>query len=53
MTIKELSAFVLSSNIVGSKRISDFEDIVKRKNSTIVRLKKDLVVLEQKVVQKK
>lgn len=50
-TIKELSAFVHSSNIAGSKRISELEDIIRRKNSTIIKLKKDLVTLEQKVVQ--
>ncbi|ERN03580.1 uncharacterized protein LOC18431724 isoform X1 [Amborella trichopoda] len=34
-----------------SKRIADLEDIIKRKNTTITTLKKDLVVLEQKVLQ--
>ncbi|KAL5567186.1 hypothetical protein UlMin_030350 [Ulmus minor] len=49
-TIKELTTLLRSSDSASSKRISEMEDIIKRKNSTITRLKKDLVVLEQKVV---
>lgn len=49
-TIKELSAFVRSSEVFGSKRIAELEDIIRRKNMTITRLKKDMMVLEQKVV---
>ncbi|GAV63506.1 hypothetical protein CFOL_v3_07024 [Cephalotus follicularis] len=50
-TIKELTTFLQSSGVAGSKRIADLEDIIRRKNMTITRLKKDMVVLEQKVVQ--
>ncbi|XVF69687.1 hypothetical protein PTKIN_Ptkin11bG0102000 [Pterospermum kingtungense] len=48
--IKELTTFVQSSNMASSKRISELEDIIRRKNAIITRLKKDMVVLEQKVV---
>ncbi|KAH7560522.1 hypothetical protein JRO89_XS10G0037300 [Xanthoceras sorbifolium] len=50
-TIKELTTFIQSSNVTGSKRISELEEIIRRKNMIITRLKKDMVVLEQKVVQ--
>ncbi|KAF8398443.1 hypothetical protein HHK36_017370 [Tetracentron sinense] len=49
-TIKELSAVVQASDSSGSKRIAELEDIVHRKNMVITKLKKDMVVLEQKVV---
>ncbi|OMO68589.1 hypothetical protein CCACVL1_19894 [Corchorus capsularis] len=48
--IQELTTVVQSSNMASSKRISELEDIIRRKNTTITRLKKDLMVLEQKVV---
>ncbi|OMO78108.1 hypothetical protein COLO4_24829 [Corchorus olitorius] len=48
--IQELTTVVQSSNIANTKRISELEDIIRRKNTTITRLKKDLMVLEQKVV---
>ncbi|XVF04663.1 hypothetical protein REPUB_Repub05bG0104400 [Reevesia pubescens] len=48
--IKELNSFFLSSNMASTKRISELEDIRRRKNTIITRLKKDMVVLEQKVV---
>ncbi|KAK6272721.1 hypothetical protein POUND7_009804 [Theobroma cacao] len=48
--IKELTTFVQSSNLANSERISELEDIIRRKNTIITRLKKDMVVLEQKVV---
>ncbi|KAK3205139.1 hypothetical protein Dsin_019185 [Dipteronia sinensis] len=50
-TIKELTTFIQSSNVTGSKRVSELEEIIRRKNMIITRLKKDMVVLEQKVVQ--
>lgn len=50
-TIKELTTLVQSTNVRGSKRISELEDIILRKNFIITRLKKDMLVLEQKVVQ--
>ncbi|XP_059665202.1 uncharacterized protein LOC132311340 [Cornus florida] len=49
-TIKKLSTFLHSSEVAGSKRITELEDIIRRKNMVITKLKKDLVVLEQKVV---
>ncbi|XP_052184373.1 uncharacterized protein LOC127796328 [Diospyros lotus] len=50
-TIKELSTFIHSSELAGSKRIAELEDIIRRKNVRITKLKKDMLVLEQKVVQ--
>ncbi|KAK7272027.1 hypothetical protein RJT34_28371 [Clitoria ternatea] len=49
-TITELNTLLNSSEVANYKRIGDLEDIIRRKNSTISKLKKDLVVLEQKVV---
>ncbi|MQL72016.1 hypothetical protein Taro_004343 [Colocasia esculenta] len=49
--IKELNAAAHASNVASSKRITDLEDIVRRKNMVIMKLKKDMVVLEQKVIQ--
>ncbi|KAK8520565.1 hypothetical protein V6N13_030992 [Hibiscus sabdariffa] len=48
--IKELNTSVQSSIMATLKRISELEDIIRRKNTIITRLKKDMVVLEQKVV---
>ncbi|XP_038993704.1 uncharacterized protein LOC120117506 [Hibiscus syriacus] len=48
--IKELNTSVQSSNAATLKRISELEDIIRRKNTIITRLKKDMIVLEQKVV---
>ncbi|KAE9588145.1 hypothetical protein Lalb_Chr22g0352291 [Lupinus albus] len=50
-TIKELSILLNSSEVANNKRVTELEDIIHRKNTTISKLKKDLVVLEQKVVQ--
>ncbi|CAI9106592.1 OLC1v1005784C1 [Oldenlandia corymbosa var. corymbosa] len=49
-TIKELSTFIRSSEVLGSKRIGELEDLIRRKNTIITKLKKDMMVLEQKVV---
>ncbi|CAI0449990.1 unnamed protein product [Linum tenue] len=49
-TIKELKDVLQLTDKAGSKRISELEDIICRKNAMITRLKKDMVVLEQKVV---
>ncbi|KAJ1412397.1 hypothetical protein SESBI_20518 [Sesbania bispinosa] len=50
-TIKELTTLLNSSETANCKRTAELEDIIRRKNATITKLKKDLVVLEQKVVQ--
>ncbi|XP_019436577.1 PREDICTED: uncharacterized protein LOC109342945 isoform X1 [Lupinus angustifolius] len=50
-TINELSTLLNSSEVANNKRVTELEDIIRRKNTTISKLKKDLVVLEQKVVQ--
>ncbi|KAJ6340965.1 hypothetical protein OIU78_009194 [Salix suchowensis] len=49
-TIKDLTGILQSNNMAGSKRIRELEDIVSRKNTMITRLRKDMMVLEQKVV---
>ncbi|KAK4375029.1 hypothetical protein RND71_005706 [Anisodus tanguticus] len=49
-TIKELSTFLQSSEAFGAKRIGELEDIIRRKNMIITKLKKDILTLEQKVV---
>ncbi|XP_057452482.1 uncharacterized protein LOC130744310 isoform X2 [Lotus japonicus] len=50
-TIKELTTQLNYSEVANSKRVTELEDIIRRKNTTITKLKNDLVVLEQKVVQ--
>ncbi|QHN94924.1 hypothetical protein HN51_042776 [Arachis hypogaea] len=50
-TIKDLTTLMKSSEAANYKRAAELEDIIRRKNSTISKLKKDLVVLEQKVMQ--
>ncbi|CAN1263669.1 hypothetical protein LINPERPRIM_LOCUS11689 [Linum perenne] len=49
-TIKELADVLQLTDNAGSKRISELEDIICRKNAVITRLKKDMLVLEQKVL---
>lgn len=49
-TISELSTFLQSSEAFGAKRIGELEDIIRRKNMIITKLKKDILILEQKVV---
>ncbi|RZC77386.1 hypothetical protein C5167_001522 [Papaver somniferum] len=49
-TIKELASIVNAVDATGSKRISELEDVIRRKNLTISKLKKDMAVLEQQVV---
>ncbi|KAK6164214.1 hypothetical protein DH2020_001078 [Rehmannia glutinosa] len=48
--IIELSTFLQSSEVLGSKRIAELEDIIRRKNMIINKLRKDIITLEQKVV---
>ncbi|CAL0332475.1 unnamed protein product [Lupinus luteus] len=50
-TIKQLSTLLSSSEVSNNKRVAELEDIVRTKNTAISKLKKDLVVLEQQVVQ--
>ncbi|RZB62837.1 uncharacterized protein LOC114387375 [Glycine soja] len=50
-TIKELTTLLNSNEVAKCKRIAELEDIIRRKNTTISKLKKDMLVLEQKVVQ--
>ncbi|KAL9248397.1 hypothetical protein vseg_021722 [Gypsophila vaccaria] len=48
--IKELSAFIRSKDAATSKRVEELEEIIRRKSTIITRLRKDMLVLEQKVV---
>ncbi|XP_027077332.1 uncharacterized protein LOC113776350 [Coffea eugenioides] len=50
VTIKELSTAIHSAQVFGSKRITELEDVIRRKNMITTKLKKDILVLEQKVV---
>ncbi|XP_025884093.1 uncharacterized protein [Solanum lycopersicum] len=50
VTIRELSTFLQSSEAFGAKRIGELEDIIRRKNKIITKLKKDVLILEQKVI---
>ncbi|KAL0370384.1 UNVERIFIED_CONTAM: hypothetical protein Sangu_0356500 [Sesamum angustifolium] len=49
VTINKLSALIQPSEVLGSKRIKELEDLVRRKNMIINKLRKDIVILEQKV----
>ncbi|KAK9079063.1 hypothetical protein SSX86_000733 [Deinandra increscens subsp. villosa] len=49
-TIKELSEFLNSAESHHSKRIAELEEVIRRKNMLITKLRKDMMVLEQKVI---
>ncbi|XP_010257369.1 PREDICTED: uncharacterized protein LOC104597490 [Nelumbo nucifera] len=49
-TIRELETIIYDSNVAAVKRIAELEDVIRRKSMIITKLKKDMVVLEQKVV---
>ncbi|XP_065860593.1 uncharacterized protein [Euphorbia lathyris] len=49
-TIEELTTIIQSTSMADSKRNAELEDIIRRKNSTILKLKKELAVMEQKLV---
>ncbi|KAK1356110.1 Inactive rhomboid 1 [Heracleum sosnowskyi] len=49
--INELSLSLDSSRLASSKRISELEDIIRRKNTLITKLKKDKKILQQKVLR--
>ncbi|KAM0942940.1 hypothetical protein DsansV1_C13g0117031 [Dioscorea sansibarensis] len=50
-TIKELTAAIHASGVVSSKRITELEEIIRRKNMVISKMKRDMLVLEQQVIQ--
>ncbi|XP_058774039.1 uncharacterized protein LOC131648281 isoform X2 [Vicia villosa] len=50
-TINELTTLLNSSEIANRKRVAELEDVVAKKNTTISKLKKDMAILEQKVMQ--
>ncbi|CAI9106595.1 OLC1v1005787C1 [Oldenlandia corymbosa var. corymbosa] len=47
-TIKELSNSLHSLTLFGSKRIRELEDLIRKKNTIIKKLKKDMMLLQQK-----
>ncbi|KAJ8759595.1 hypothetical protein K2173_008775 [Erythroxylum novogranatense] len=49
-TIKELATILQSSKMAGSKRIAELEDIIRRKNMMITKFRKDVLILEEKLV---
>nr|XP_010943589.1 uncharacterized protein LOC105061278 [Elaeis guineensis]XP_019701590.1 uncharacterized protein LOC105061278 [Elaeis guineensis] len=51
VTIKELTAAAHASSVAGSKRIMELEEIIRRKNMVISKLKKDMMFLEQQVIE--
>ncbi|KAJ0965111.1 hypothetical protein J5N97_026249 [Dioscorea zingiberensis] len=50
-TIQELTAAIHASGVASSKRIMELEEIIRRKNMVIGKMKKDMLVLEQQVIQ--
>ncbi|CAH8270916.1 unnamed protein product [Arabidopsis lyrata] len=50
-TIKDLTSFLQLTNKAGSKRETELEDIIRRKKTIIKKLKRDVLVLEEKVTQ--
>ncbi|CAN8299485.1 unnamed protein product [Cochlearia groenlandica] len=50
-TIKDLTSFLRLTNKAGSKRETELEEIVRRKKTIIKKLKKDVLVLQEKVTQ--
>ncbi|KAK9122898.1 hypothetical protein Sjap_012500 [Stephania japonica] len=47
--INRLTTVVNASEVAGSKRIAELEDVIKSKNMIITKMKKDKIVLEQQV----
>ncbi|PKU72490.1 hypothetical protein MA16_Dca024462 [Dendrobium catenatum] len=50
-TIKELTTAAHVSNVTYSKRITELEEVIRRKNMIITKLKKDMLVLDQQIVK--
>ncbi|XP_010453345.1 PREDICTED: uncharacterized protein LOC104735281 [Camelina sativa] len=50
-TIKDLTSFLQSTTKAGSKRETELEEIIRRKKTIIKKLKRDVLVLEEKVTQ--
>ncbi|KAL1199111.1 hypothetical protein V5N11_014610 [Cardamine amara subsp. amara] len=50
-TIKDLTSFLQATNKAGSKRETELEEIIRRKKTIIKKLKRDVLVLEEKVTQ--
>ncbi|KAK9122896.1 hypothetical protein Sjap_012498 [Stephania japonica] len=48
--INQLITVVNASEVAGSKRIAELEDVIKSKNMIITKMKKDKIVLEQQVM---
>jgi hypothetical protein len=49
-TIKDLTSFLQLTNKAGSKRETELEEIISRKKTIIKKLKRDVLVLEDKVI---
>ncbi|XP_076922210.1 uncharacterized protein LOC143583919 [Bidens hawaiensis] len=49
-TIQELSDFLNSTESHNSRRVAELEDVIRRKNMLITKLRKDMMVLEDKVM---
>eukprot|EP01018_Ginkgo_biloba_P020950 Gb_12083 [translate_table: standard] len=50
-TIREITSVAQASKDASDKKVAILEDILKKKNTTIMRLKEEMVVLEEKVLQ--
>ncbi|WZZ81753.1 hypothetical protein YC2023_102325 [Brassica napus] len=50
-TIKDLTSFLQLTNKAGSKRKTELEEIIRRKKTIIKKLKRDVLMLEEKVTQ--
>ncbi|CAN6805854.1 unnamed protein product [Brassica oleracea] len=50
-TIKDLTSFLQLTNKAGSKRETELEEIIRRKKIVIKKLKRDALMLEEKVTQ--
>ncbi|XP_076894322.1 uncharacterized protein LOC143546559 [Bidens hawaiensis] len=48
--IQELSDFLKSTESHNSRRVAELEDVIRRKNMLITKLRKDMMVLEEKVM---
>ncbi|KAG2334209.1 hypothetical protein Bca52824_005389 [Brassica carinata] len=50
-TIKDLTSFLQLTNKAGSKRETELEEIIRRKKTIIKKLKRDVLVLEEKLTR--
>uniref|UniRef100_A0A7N0TT18 Uncharacterized protein n=1 Tax=Kalanchoe fedtschenkoi TaxID=63787 RepID=A0A7N0TT18_KALFE len=50
VTIQELSQYLKSVDVYSSKRVMELENVIRRKNNMIGKLRKDMMVLDHKVM---